>query len=87
MVSFGGGHHRGRGGSYCSTTILRQIYLVDRPLWDKNHLVTAEDRLRVRRQFSAPIVDRFFTWLESIAPSTPPTANSAKPSAMRSTSE
>jgi transposase len=59
------------GDSPHATTALnfiRELYLIERTLWDREHPVTPEQRLEVRTTRSAPIMERFHTWLEALAP-------------------
>ena len=51
---------------------IREIYLIERALWDRDRPVTADERLAVRAQLSAPILARFHAWLEALAPSVLP---------------
>lgn len=47
---------------------IRELYLIERALWDRDHLVSAEHRVRVRAELSAPIMERFHAWLEALEP-------------------
>jgi len=47
---------------------IRELYLIERALWDRDRPVTAEHRVRVRADLSAPITARFHAWLEALAP-------------------
>jgi transposase len=47
---------------------IRELYLIERPLWDKEHPASPEERLRVRTEHSAPIIAKFYAWLEALAP-------------------
>jgi hypothetical protein len=47
---------------------IRELYLIERPLWDKEHPASCEERLRVRTEHSAPIIAKFHAWLEALAP-------------------
>jgi transposase len=47
---------------------IRELYLVERALWDRDHPISAEHRLSVRAELSAPIVAKFHSWLEAVAP-------------------
>jgi transposase len=60
---------RGRTDSHAKTALelIRGLYLVEKALWDKDKPVTAEDRLRVRAELSAPIVTKFYEWLQVLA--------------------
>lgn len=47
---------------------IRELYLVERALWDRDHPISADHRRRVRAELSAPIVAKFHAWLEALAP-------------------
>ncbi len=47
---------------------IRELYLIERALWDRARPVTPAERVTVRQQHSAPIVARFHAWLEALAP-------------------
>lgn len=52
----------------CALEFIRELYRIERTLWDPEHPVTPAQRLEVRSQRSAPIMERFRTWLEALAP-------------------
>jgi len=47
---------------------IREIYLIERALWDRDRPVSPEHRVRVRADLSAPIMTKLHTWLETLAP-------------------
>jgi transposase len=47
---------------------IRELYLIEKALWDKDQPISAEHRLRVRTELSAPIMAKFRAWLEALAP-------------------
>ena len=47
---------------------IRELYGIERMLNERDVPVTAEERLAVRRERSRPVVERFHTWLEALAP-------------------
>jgi transposase len=47
---------------------IRELYRIERPLWDEEHPCTAAQRLHVRTEHSTPIVEKFHAWLEALAP-------------------
>jgi transposase len=47
---------------------IRELYLIEKALWDKDQPVSAAHRLRVRAELSAPIMAKFHAWLEALAP-------------------
>ena len=51
---------------------IRELYRIEGPLWDREHPVSAEERLRIRCERSAPVIDRFHRWLEGLAPQVVP---------------
>ncbi|MGH7745203.1 MAG: IS66 family transposase, partial [Candidatus Dormibacteria bacterium] len=57
---------------------IRELYLIERTLWDREHPVTPARRLEVRNTRSAPIMQRFHTWLEALAPQVLPESRLGK---------
>ena len=47
---------------------IRELYRIERPLSDKEHPCTPAQRLQIRTEHSAPIVEKFHAWLEALAP-------------------
>ena len=47
---------------------IRDLYAIEKALWDKDKPVSAADRVRIRTQLSAPIMEKFHAWLEALAP-------------------
>lgn len=47
---------------------IRELYLVEKALWDKHQPLSAEHRVKVRSELSAPIMAKFHAWLEALAP-------------------
>ena len=47
---------------------IRELYLIEKALWDKDQPVSAAHRVRVRTELSAPIMAKFHAWLEALAP-------------------
>lgn len=47
---------------------IRELYVVERALWDTDQPITPEHRLSVRTQLSALIMAKFHAWLEALAP-------------------
>jgi transposase len=47
---------------------IRELYLIERPLWDKDHPASPERRVEIRTELSKPIVEKFHAWLEALAP-------------------
>lgn len=56
------------GQAKAALDCIRELYQIERTLWDQDHPRTAVERLRVRREHSALIMARFHTWLEQLAP-------------------
>ena len=44
-----------------------RLSLIERSLWDREHPLTPEERVKVRQQRSAPIMAEFHVWLETLA--------------------
>jgi transposase len=57
-----GGHAR------IALDFIGELYRIERALWDRERPCTPEHRVRVRREFSAPIIEKFHTWLEALTP-------------------
>jgi transposase len=57
-----GGHAR------AALEMIRELYLIERALWDRDQPITPGHRVRVRAELSAPIIIRFHAWLEALAP-------------------
>jgi transposase len=68
------------GSAHASAALdfIRELYLVERTLWDRDRPVTSAHRLEVRTARSAPIVDRFHAWLEALAPQVLPESRLGK---------
>jgi hypothetical protein len=57
-----GGHAR------VALDFIRELYFIERALWDRDRPVSPEHRVRVREDLSAPIMAKFHAWLEALAP-------------------
>jgi transposase len=57
-------------GSYARVALdfIRELYLIERALWDRDRPVSPEHRVRVRADLSTPIMVKFHAWLEALAP-------------------
>jgi transposase len=55
-----------------------KLSLIERPLWDREHPVTPAQRIEVRQQKSAPIMQDFHAWLEALAPKVLPESRIGK---------
>ena len=51
----------------CALDFIRELYLIERALWDREHPRTPEQRIAVRQSRSAPIMERFHAWLEALS--------------------
>jgi transposase len=51
----------------CALDFIRELYLIERTLWERERPLTAEQRVAVRQSRSAPIMARFHTWLEALS--------------------
>ena len=47
---------------------IAELSLIERPLWDPNQPVTAQQRVEIRQRYAVPVMDRFHAWLEALAP-------------------
>jgi transposase len=57
---------------------IRELYRIERPLWDKEHPRTPAQRLQIRAEHSAAVVEKFHDWLEALAPQVLPESLLAK---------
>jgi hypothetical protein len=57
-----GGHAR------VALDFIRELYLIERPLWDRDHPISPERRVQIRTELSNPIVEKFHAWLEALEP-------------------
>ena len=55
-----------------------RLSLIERSLWDRDHPVTAEQRVAVRQERCAPIMAEFHAWLEALAPKVLPESKLGK---------
>jgi transposase len=46
---------------------IRELYLIEHTLWDRDRPVTVAQRVAVRQARSAPIMERFHAWLEALS--------------------
>jgi transposase len=60
------------GHAKIALDFIRELYRIEGPLWDREHPVSAEERVRIRCERSAPVIDRFHQWLEGLAPQVVP---------------
>jgi transposase len=56
------------GHARVALDFIRELYLIERPLWDRELPRSPEQRLCVRAERSAPVVEKFHAWLEALAP-------------------
>ena len=47
---------------------IRDLYLIEKALWDKHQPLSPEHRVNVRAELSAPIMAKFHAWCEALAP-------------------
>ena len=66
------------GQAKAALEMIRELYRVERPLWDRDHPVTPQHRVEIRQRLSAPIVARFHAWLEALAPKVLPESRLGK---------
>jgi transposase len=53
-------------------SMIRELFMIEDRLWDKDNPVTPAERLRVREQLSLPVIEKIYAWLEALAPQVPP---------------
>jgi transposase len=70
----------GSGASHAKAALdfIGKLSLIERPLWEREHPVTAAQRVAVRQQKSAPIMTDFHVWLEALAPKVLPESRIGK---------
>jgi len=70
----------GAESSHAKTALafIGELSLIERPLWDRDRPVTANERVAVRQQYSKPILERFRAWLEQLAPQVLPESRLGK---------
>jgi len=51
---------------------IRELYRIERPLWDPEQKLDPVHRLTIRRQLSVPIMEQLRVWLEDLSPKTLP---------------
>ena len=66
------------GHAKVALEFIRDLYRIERPLWDADHPVSPTHRVQVRTQLSKPIIDRFHAWLEALAPKVLPESRLGK---------
>jgi transposase len=66
------------GAAKAALEMIRELYLIERPLWDRERPVTPAQRLEIRARLSAPIVAKFHAWLEALAPKVLPESRLGK---------
>lgn len=66
--------------SHAATALdfIRELYLIERVLWDRDRPMTPDERVAVRQRRSAPIMARFHAWLEALAPAVLPESRLGK---------
>jgi transposase len=57
---------------------IRELYLIERTLWEREHPMQAEQRVAIRSARSTPIMARFHDWLEALAPQVLPESRLGK---------
>lgn len=70
-----------KSGSDTATVALQfigKLSLIERCLWDREHPITADERLEVRRRRSEPLMHQFHDWLEALAPKVLPESRLGK---------
>jgi transposase len=60
------------GHAKIALDFIRELYRIESPLWDREQPISPEQRVRVRAERSAPLIDRFHRWLTDLAPQVVP---------------
>jgi transposase len=66
------------GHAKTALAFIRALYLIEREFTEREHPVSAERRLEVRKARSAPIIAQFHAWLEALAPNVLPESRLGK---------
>lgn len=66
------------GHSKVALDFIGKLSLIERPLWDREQPMTAEQRVTIRRQRSAPVMAEFHDWLTALVPKAPPESKLGK---------
>ena len=66
------------GHAKVALEFIGKLSLVERLLWDRDHPVTAAQRVEIRQQKSVPIMRDFHAWLEALAPQVLPESRLGK---------
>ncbi|HYL02703.1 MAG TPA: IS66 family transposase [Steroidobacteraceae bacterium] len=57
---------------------IRELYLIEHTLWDRERPLKPEQRVAARRTRSAPIMERFHSWLQALSPQVLPESRLGK---------
>jgi transposase len=57
---------------------IRELYLIEHTLWDREHPLKPEQRVAARPTRSAPIMERFHSWLQALSPQVLPESRLGK---------
>jgi transposase len=57
---------------------IRELYLIEHTLWDREKPLTPEQRVAIRQARSAPLMERFHNWLEALSPQVLPESRLGK---------
>jgi transposase len=62
----------------CALDFIRELYLIEHTLWDRERPVTPAQRVAARQTRSAPIMQRFHSWLQVLSPQVLPESRLGK---------
>jgi transposase len=66
------------GHAKAALEFIGRLSIIERGLWDRDHPVTPAQRVEIRQQKSAPIMQAFHAWLEALAPKVLPESRIGK---------
>jgi transposase len=66
------------GHAKVALDFIGKLSLIERALWDRDEPMTAEQRVTIRQQRSAPVMAEFHDWLTAIEPKAPPESKLGK---------
>jgi len=62
----------------CALDFIRELYLIEHTLWNREKPLKPEQRVAIRQARSAPLMERFHSWLEALSPQVLPESRLGK---------
>jgi transposase len=66
------------GQAKVALEFIGRLSMIERSLWERDHPLTPEQRVEIRQQRSAPIMQDFHAWIEALAPKVLPESRIGK---------